>query len=371
MRESADSFMYTIWRLFDSSDESLNDRLRFIQDYYSLVEMKNVVVDGYLPYPAATSIDLGLEGMKIEFRDVSMKYPKSTSYALKNVSFTIPAGATVILVGANGSGKTTTVSLLSRLMDATSGEILIDDVPLKQYQVQTIRDAQAVLRQSYQHFPFSIKENIGMGDPNWLSDECGTEKEREEKIMRAARLGGADEIIEEIRGLSDKRLKVFEDATINGTKGGHQHLFDVSHHGSANPSRVNLSASDTNGDMKDSKDSDKSASKDAVKKVNGGANAVSEAGIEESKESGWDINVAPVRTWEGSWHIGGSKLGEMSEEVEKSIELSGGQWQRMALARLFMRAEGERIRLICTDEPSAALDPRAEFGKCTFFAIVE
>jgi len=43
------------------------------------------------------------------------------------------------------------------------------------------------------------------------------------------------------------------------------------------------------------------------------------------------------------------------------LELSGGQWQRLALARLFMRAERECVRLVCTDEPSAALDPKAEF----------
>jgi energy-coupling factor transporter ATP-binding protein EcfA2 len=300
--------------------------------------------------------------MKIEFKNVSMKYPQSTSYALKNVSFTIPAGATVILVGANGSGKTTTVSLLSRLMDPTSGEILVDDIPIKQYQVQTIRDAQAVLRQNYQHFPFSIKENIGMGDPNWSNDDFGTEEEREEKIMRAAKMGGADEIIKEIRGLNDKRLKVFEDATINGTKGGHQHFLDAFHQSIPNTSGDKSSTS-SNAAMKLFKASEK----DIDKKANGSTNTDGDVKPEESRGSGWDVNVTPVRTWEGSWQIYGSKLGEMSEDIEKSIELSGGQWQRMALARLFMRAEGEKIRLICTDEPSAALDPLAEFGEYPFF----
>ncbi|KAG9043686.1 hypothetical protein FS842_001733, partial [Serendipita sp. 407] len=159
MRETAQSVLWTIWRLFDR-DDSLNKGLRFLRDYYSLLEMKNDLLDGLIPYPAKESLEL--QGMKIEFRNVSMKYPKSNKFALRNVSFTIPAGATVILVGENGSGKTTTVSLLSRLFDATSGEILIDDRPISDYQVQTLREAQAILRQGYQHFPFSIKENIGI-----------------------------------------------------------------------------------------------------------------------------------------------------------------------------------------------------------------
>ncbi|KAG8795173.1 hypothetical protein FRC17_008175, partial [Serendipita sp. 399] len=203
MRETAQSFMWTIWGLFNQ-ETSLNEKLRFVRDYYGLLEMKNEVADGLIPYPPKECLEL--QGMKIEFRNVSMKYPKSKKYALRNVSFTIPVGATVILVGENGSGKTTTVSLLSRLFDATSGEIFVDDRPISEYQVQTLREAQAILRQSYQHFPFSIKENIGIGDPSWKETEADPvlSKKVEDRIMQAAKLGGAIDVIEDIRGKDGK-----------------------------------------------------------------------------------------------------------------------------------------------------------------------
>jgi ABC-type multidrug transport system fused ATPase/permease subunit len=308
MRESANSFAWTIWRLFQR-DASLNEKIRFIQDYYSLLALKAEIVDGYIPYPAPECMEL--EGMKVEFKNVSMKYPKSTNFALKNVSFTIPAGSTVILVGTNGSGKTTTVSLLSRLLDATSGEILIDDRPIKDYEIFPLRDAQAILRQNYQHFPFSVKENIGMGDPRWLKDDNALGN-AEERIKRAAKLGGADEIIEEIKGLDEKRGEVFK----------------------------NVLTDEKEATAKGSGEKEDTASEDS-----------------------WNIKVTPVVTWVGSFQLHGSKLSDMSEEVEKKLELSGGQWQRLALARMFMRAERDQVRLVCTDEPSAALDPRAEFGK--------
>jgi len=324
MRESANSFAWTIWRLFDK-DNSLSEKIRFIQDYYSLLELENAMKDGLTPYPARDAIEF--EGMKVEFRNVSMKYPQSNSFALRNVSFTIPAGSTVILVGANGSGKTTTVSLLSRLLDVTSGEILIDDRPIASFQVQTLRDAQAILRQKYQHFPFSIRENIGMGDPNWLQGkgEAGLTSKIDERVLRAATLGGADEIIEEISGMDKKRADALKKLESKSDKSRRMAPLAIS---KSQPLDIEENAS-------------------------------------TEERSGWDVNVTPPTTWEGSWQLRGSKLADMSEEVEKVLELSGGQWQRLALARLFMRAELDHIRLVCTDEPSAALDPKAEFGKAS------
>ena len=333
MRESANSFAWTIWRLFDK-DNSLSERVRFIQDYYSLLEVENAMKDGLTLYPAPDALES--EGMKVEFRNVSMKYPHSTSYALRNVSFTIPAGATVILVGANGSGKTTSVSLLSRLLDVTSGEILIDDRQITSFQVQSIRDAQAILRQKYQHFPFSIRENIGMGDPEWLQGkgEDALTSKIDERVLRAATLGGADEIIEEISGMAKKRTDALSKLENQSNKCKKQAAVPLTNTPVVNDEREDIPG---------------------------------------KEGSGWDVNVTPPTTWEGSWQLRGSKLADMSEEVEKVLELSGGQWQRLALARLFMRlheSDQNRIRLVCTDEPSAALDPKAEFGKSSCFQSI-
>ncbi|PVF98441.1 P-loop containing nucleoside triphosphate hydrolase protein [Serendipita vermifera] len=271
------------------------------------------MIDGVIPYPSRDSIEQ--EGMKIEFRNVFMKYPHSPKFALKNVSFTIPAGSTVILVGANGSGKTTTVSLLSHLFEVTSGEILIDDRPISEYDSTMLRDAQAILRQGYQHFPFSIKENIGMGDPQWLelNGQGASNTDAEERIMRAARLGGADKIIEE----SERWTKNAKEECANvkvepDTRWSLESLFQG---------------------ITGKRDQEESATEE-----------------KEEPESGWEACVKPTSTWEGSWLMQGSGLSELAEGLEKKLELSGGQWQRLALARLFMRADREQVRLICADE---------------------
>lgn len=165
-----------------------------------------------------------------------------------------------------------------------------------------------------------------MGDPDWLQGvgEDALKSNVDAKVLRAAKLGGADELIEEIRGMDQKRVDALRKLE-----------------NKSNQTRTKAPLATSKG------------------------NEVDETG--EQERSGWDVNVTPPTTWEGSWQLRGSKLADMSEEVEKVLELSGGQWQRLALARLFMRAERECVRLVCTDEPSAALDPKAEFGQCFFF----
>jgi ABC-type multidrug transport system fused ATPase/permease subunit len=80
------------------------------------------------------------------------------------------------------------------------------------------------------------------------------------------------------------------------------------------------------------------------------------------EERGYEANVKPLHTLEAGWELWGTDLEQDYKEIEKPIELSGGQWQRLALARLFMRAASERVRLVVADEPSASLDPKVEYG---------
>ena len=109
---------------------------------------------------------------------------------MKGVSFTMKAGQLVIIVGENGSGKTSTVSLLNRMVDPTSGEIFVDGRPITSYRIEELRRGSAILCQEYHHYPLSVSENIGLGDPkNWRN---------EERIRQAAELAGAKDIIEEL-----------------------------------------------------------------------------------------------------------------------------------------------------------------------------
>jgi len=100
------------------------------------------------------------KALKIEIKNLFFKYPNSTKYALKNISLKIMPGEKVSLVGHNGSGKTTLVKLLLGLYEPESGEILINDVDMKQYKRDDLQKQLGVVFQDYQIFAFTIKENI-------------------------------------------------------------------------------------------------------------------------------------------------------------------------------------------------------------------
>ena len=101
---------------------------------------------------------------KIEFKNVSFSYPFSYKLALDRVSFTINAGEIVYLVGANGSGKSTIIKLLLRFYEPTSGEIRVNDLPIKEYNTKSLRDSFSTYFQNEENFHFTIKENIAISD---------------------------------------------------------------------------------------------------------------------------------------------------------------------------------------------------------------
>lgn len=124
------------------------------------------------------------------FRDVSFEYHGSEHPVVRNVSFTIPASSLVVIIGENGSGKTSLVKLLTRLYAPTSGSILIDGIDASAYHLDDLYAATALLTQDHTIFPFSVAENIGIGDVTAVDNMA--------RIMEAARLTGAAEFIEKL-----------------------------------------------------------------------------------------------------------------------------------------------------------------------------
>jgi ATP-binding cassette subfamily B protein len=108
---------------------------------------------------------------KIEFRNVTFRYSDTGITALKNISFTIEKGNTVAILGKTGSGKSTILDLVARLYDVTSGEILIDDTPLKQLNIDSLRQAIGAVPQDAFLFSDSIKNNIKFGKENATDEE--------------------------------------------------------------------------------------------------------------------------------------------------------------------------------------------------------
>jgi ATP-binding cassette subfamily B protein len=180
----------------------------------------------------------------IEFRDVSFAYPGSDRFVLRKVSFRLRPTERIALVGDNGAGKTTIVKLATRLYDPTEGQILLDGVDLREYDLDDLRRCVGVIFQDYVQYDMQARENIGFGNVDCLWDE--------ERIRAAAVKSGAHEFI-----------RYFP-----------QHYSQV-----------------------------------------------------------------------------------LGRRFEGGIGLSGGQWQKIALARAYMR----HAQLLILDEPTASLDARAEY----------
>jgi ATP-binding cassette subfamily B protein len=193
---------------------------------------------GEAPPPRLTS--------EVRLERVSFRYPGAKAAVFDELDLVIPAGKATALVGANGVGKTTLVKLIARLTEPSSGRVLVDGTDLQQIDPQQWQRKVSVVFQDFTRFPFSARENVGLGAVESMSDETG--------IVAATRLAGADKFIDQL-------------------------------------------------------------------------------------PEGWSTVVAP--------------------QYSGGVELSGGQWQRMALARaLFAVRHG--ATLLVLDEPTAWLDVEAE-----------
>lgn len=180
----------------------------------------------------------------IRFEHVGFRYPGSDEWALRDVEIFIPRGQSLALVGQNGAGKTTFIKLLTRLYEPTEGRVLLDGKDIRDYDEDDLRSRIGVIFQDFAQYQLLVRENIGFGSVDHLSDDM--------QIGRAVESGGAAEVVSSLK-----------------------------------------------------------------------------AGLE-----------TPLGRW-----------------FRNGVELSGGQWQKVALARAFMR-EGADILVL--DEPTAALDAEAE-----------
>jgi ABC-type multidrug transport system fused ATPase/permease subunit len=136
---------------------------------------------------AAAAPSLGRHSRSIELVNVNFRYPGGT-YALRDVNLNIDAGQTVAIVGPNGSGKTTLVSLLPRLIDATSGQVRIDGHDVRQVSLRSLRRQIGLVTQESVLFNATVRENIAYG----------LRRPREEDVLSAARKAFVDEFVREM-----------------------------------------------------------------------------------------------------------------------------------------------------------------------------
>lgn len=110
----------------------------------------------------------GKPGMKgeIEFRDVSFRYPDADGDAIHHISFTAHHGQTVALIGATGCGKSSIINLIPRLYDATSGQVLVDGVDVRDYTQDALRGKIGFVPQKAFLFSGTVSSNVGYGEDN-------------------------------------------------------------------------------------------------------------------------------------------------------------------------------------------------------------
>jgi ATP-binding cassette subfamily B protein len=241
IRDASSNLQQTFSTLSTIADQAL-----FLTDLIAFFEMKPAIRSKLNALPAPRPIISGFE-----FRNVSFRYPGASRLVLNGLNFQLRPGERVALIGENGEGKTTIVKLLCRLYDPVEGQILLDGVDLREYDLADLYREIGVIFQDYMRYEMTARENIAVG--------------RIEKIdnlpllEQSARKSLADEVVGKL-----------------------------------------------------------------------------EAGYEQM----------------------------LGRRFENGVDLSGGEWQKVALARAYLRD----AQLLILDEPTSALDARSEYEVFQRFA---
>ena len=229
-----------------STLSGIADQALFLTDLLAFFEMKPTIQSKPNAIPAPRPIRQGFE-----FRNVSFVYPGTERLVLDHLNFRLSPGERVALIGENGQGKTTIVKLITRLYDPTEGEILLDGVDLREYDLEHLYREIGVIFQDFMRYEMTARENIAVGKIEELEDLRA--------LQTAAKKSLADEVIARLSRHYDQML---------------------------------------------------------------------------------------------------------GRRFEGGVDLSGGEWQKIALARAYLR----NAQLLILDEPTAALDARSEYEVFQRFA---
>jgi ATP-binding cassette subfamily B protein len=229
-----------------STVSSIADQALFLTDLIAFFEMRPAIASKPNALPAPRPIARGFE-----FRNVAFRYPGSPRLVLNGLNFHFHPGERVALIGENGEGKTTIVKLLTRLYDPLEGQVLLDGVDLREYNLEDLYREIGVIFQDFMRYEMTARENIAVGRIERLDDLP--------LIRQSAQKSMADEVV--------GRLPY-----------GYEHM--------------------------------------------------------------------------------------LGRRFDGGVDLSGGEWQKVALARAYLRD----AQILILDEPTAALDARSEFEVFQRFA---
>lgn len=201
--QAINRFISSVSRLIRQANDIFQNYL-FITDFETFMSLPEEEQNVGDPFPK--NIDKG-----IEFQHVYFKYPQSTDWILKDVSFKIDPKDNIAIVGQNGAGKTTLIKLLCRFYEPQQGKILINGKNIADYNIKEYRFKFSALFQDFAQYPFSVEDNIRFGDIS--------QKKSSRKIKRAAELTGITGFISSLPlGYKNPLDKEFKDG-IEPSKG--------------------------------------------------------------------------------------------------------------------------------------------------------
>jgi ATP-binding cassette subfamily B protein len=176
-----------------STLSGIADQALFLTDLLAFFQMKPAIQSKPNALAAPRPIKKGFE-----FREVSFIYPGTDRLVLNRLNFHLDPGERVALIGENGQGKTTIVKLITRLYDPTQGEILLDGVDLREYDLEDLYREIGVIFQDFMRYEMTARENIAVGKIEELSDLPA--------LKAAAKKSLADEVIARLVAGFDQML---------------------------------------------------------------------------------------------------------------------------------------------------------------------
>ena len=172
---------------------TIGENALYLQDLFDFFRIEPRIRDHDTAVPFPEKIQQGWQ-----FENVSFKYPGAEKYAICNLTFTLPVGTKLALVGENGAGKTTLVKLLARLYEPTEGRILLDGRDLRDYELASLRDNVGVIFQDFFRYQLTARENIAIG----RIEELGQQPRIEDSATKSL----AKEVIEGLPGQYEQLL---------------------------------------------------------------------------------------------------------------------------------------------------------------------
>jgi ATP-binding cassette, subfamily B, bacterial len=164
---------------------AIGDQALFLTDLLAFFEMQPTIRSKPNAVPAPRPILRG-----IEFRNVCFNYPGNSRLVLDHINFQLHPKERLALIGENGEGKTTIVKLMTRLYDPTEGQILLDGVDLRDYDLEDLHHEMGVIFQDFMRYEMTARENVAVGRVEEIDNL--------ELLRHASQKSMADEVIERL-----------------------------------------------------------------------------------------------------------------------------------------------------------------------------